>query len=34
MRQLLLAGIFLGIAFAAPRGTHATDFTFAVFSTA
>jgi hypothetical protein len=28
MRQLLLAGVFLGIAFAAPRGTHVTDFTF------
>jgi hypothetical protein len=31
MRQLLLAGVFLGITFAASRGTHATDFTFAGF---
>jgi hypothetical protein len=34
MRQLLPAGVFFGIAFAAPRGTHATDFTFVGFSMA
>jgi hypothetical protein len=32
MRQLFLAGVFIGIAFAVPRGTHVTDFTFAGFS--
>jgi hypothetical protein len=32
IRQLLPVGVFLGIAFAVPRGTHVTDFTFAGFS--
>jgi TRAP-type C4-dicarboxylate transport system permease small subunit len=27
-------GVFLGIAFAVPRGTHVTDFTFVGFSIA
>jgi hypothetical protein len=34
MRQLLLAGVFLGIAFAVPRGTHVADFTSDGFSMA